>query len=142
MIEASLSEIVGDIEQGMIPASVYSDDEIFELERERVFGKAWIFLAHESEVPEPGDYVLRRILDDSLARARILLARRREALDEITALLVERESIDAADLRAPPGCLLHRRRPLLEQLDESAAHGPSAKQSNAYRLAHRFNPTD
>ena len=57
MIEASLSEIVGDIEQGMIPASVYSDDDIFELERERVFGKAWIFLAHESEVPEPGDYV-------------------------------------------------------------------------------------
>src|SRR3954464_9279604 len=61
----NLLEVVEDIEQGMIPASVYSDVEIFELERERVFGRAWMFLAHESEVPEPGDYVVRRILDDS-----------------------------------------------------------------------------
>ena len=54
-----------DIARGMIPAHVYSDPDVFELERERLFGRAWVFLAHESEVPSPGDYVVRRIVDDS-----------------------------------------------------------------------------
>ena len=49
----------------MIPAHVYSDPDVFELERERLFGSAWVFLAHESEVPSPGDYVVRRVVDDS-----------------------------------------------------------------------------
>jgi phthalate 3,4-dioxygenase subunit alpha len=60
-----VSYIASEIEQGMVPASIYSDEEIFALERERVFGRSWMFLAHESEIPEPGDYVVRRIVDDS-----------------------------------------------------------------------------
>ena len=57
--------ILDDVRHGMIPAVVYSDGEIFELEKQRVFARAWMFLAHESEIPEPGDYVVRRIVDDS-----------------------------------------------------------------------------
>jgi phenylpropionate dioxygenase-like ring-hydroxylating dioxygenase large terminal subunit len=49
----------------MIPAFIYSDPDIFTLEKERLFSTAWVFLAHESEVPDAGDYVVRRILDDS-----------------------------------------------------------------------------
>src|SRR4051812_28764438 len=60
-----LQQVLADVRRGMIPAFVYSDAEIFELERRRVFGRAWMFLAHESEIPEPGDYVVRRIVDDS-----------------------------------------------------------------------------
>ena len=44
-----LAAIVGDVRSGMIPAHVYNDPEIFALERDRVFGRAWVFLAHESE---------------------------------------------------------------------------------------------
>lgn len=54
----------------MIPAEVYSDAALFELEKERVFGHAWMFLAHESELPDPGDYVVRRIVDDSFIVSR------------------------------------------------------------------------
>jgi phenylpropionate dioxygenase-like ring-hydroxylating dioxygenase large terminal subunit len=61
-----LHAITANIERGLIPAYVYSDPEVFELERERIFGRAWVFVAHESEIPEPGDYVVRRIVDDSL----------------------------------------------------------------------------
>jgi phthalate 3,4-dioxygenase subunit alpha len=60
-----LEPIVENIRQGMIPATIYSDEELFALEEERVFGRAWLFLAHESEIPTPGDYVLRRIVHDS-----------------------------------------------------------------------------
>ena len=49
----------------MIPAHIYNDGEIFALEQERLFGRAWMFVAHESEIPHDGDYVVRRVLDDS-----------------------------------------------------------------------------
>jgi phenylpropionate dioxygenase-like ring-hydroxylating dioxygenase large terminal subunit len=40
-----------------VHASVYTDPQVFELERERLFGRAWIYIGHESQVPEAGDYV-------------------------------------------------------------------------------------
>ncbi|WP_370326637.1 Rieske 2Fe-2S domain-containing protein [Euzebya sp.] len=61
----NLDSILSDIRRGLIPAGVYTDPELFELETRRVFGRAWMFLAHESEIPDPGDYVVRRIVDDS-----------------------------------------------------------------------------
>jgi phenylpropionate dioxygenase-like ring-hydroxylating dioxygenase large terminal subunit len=61
----NLDTIIEDVRRGMIPATLYSDPEIFALEEQRVFGKAWMFLAHESEIPDPGDYVVRRIVNDS-----------------------------------------------------------------------------
>lgn len=57
--------IYDDVRRGMIPAHIYNDEEIFALERERLFSRAWIFVGHESEIPQPGDYVVRRVLDDS-----------------------------------------------------------------------------
>ena len=57
--------VLHDVRNGMIPAHIYNDAEIHELEKERIFGRSWIFVAHESEIPGPGDYVVRRVLDDS-----------------------------------------------------------------------------
>jgi phenylpropionate dioxygenase-like ring-hydroxylating dioxygenase large terminal subunit len=62
--------IAESIAEGMIPPAIYCDEHIFELERERIFGRAWMYLAHASEIPEPGDYVLRRIVDDSFVVVR------------------------------------------------------------------------
>ena len=36
---------------------VYTDPEIFELEMERIWARSWIYIGHESQVPEPGSYV-------------------------------------------------------------------------------------
>lgn len=41
--------------------SVYTDPAIFALEMERIFGRAWLYLAHDSELPNPGDYVVRHM---------------------------------------------------------------------------------
>lgn len=35
---------------------VYTDPEIFDIEMDRIFGKAWIYIGHESQVPNAGDY--------------------------------------------------------------------------------------
>ena len=51
-MDAIADMIVEQIRTGMIPAHVYSDPEVFELERERLFGRTWVFLAHDSEVPD------------------------------------------------------------------------------------------
>ena len=49
----------------MIPAYIYNDADTFERERQNLFSRAWLFVGHESEIPQPGDYVVRRVLDDS-----------------------------------------------------------------------------
>lgn len=45
-----------DPEQGRVHRRVYTDPDIFELEMERVFERTWVYVAHESEVAEGGDY--------------------------------------------------------------------------------------
>lgn len=67
---SDLSAVVGDVRRGFVPAHIYNDDAIYELEKERIFSRAWIFVGHTSEVPEPGDYVVRRVLDDSFVIVR------------------------------------------------------------------------
>ena len=40
---------------------LYTDPAIFALEMERIFACAWVFVAHESQLGEPGEYVRTRI---------------------------------------------------------------------------------
>lgn len=65
-----LRRVLDDVRGGMIPAHIYNDADIFELEKERIFSRAWLFVAHESEIPQDGDYVVRRVLNDSFIIAR------------------------------------------------------------------------
>ena len=60
-----LADIAANVRRGMIPAHIYHDRELFELEKSRIFERGWIFVAHESEIPRAGDYVVRRVLEDS-----------------------------------------------------------------------------
>ncbi len=49
---------------------VYTDPAIFDEEMRRIFGRTWVFVGHESEVPNPGDYKTDRI-----ARQPIIMTR-------------------------------------------------------------------
>ncbi len=60
-----LRNVFDQVRRGMVPAHIYNDRELFVRERERLFSRAWMFVGHESEVPRDGDYVVRRVLDDS-----------------------------------------------------------------------------
>ena len=44
--------------------------EIYEMEKQRIFDKCWLYLGHESEVPNPGDYVRRVVAERALFFAR------------------------------------------------------------------------
>jgi p-cumate 2,3-dioxygenase subunit alpha len=52
-----------DIERGIFRFSprVYSDPELFQYELRRIFDRAWLYAAHESEVRQVGDFVTRRV---------------------------------------------------------------------------------
>lgn len=52
--------------EGLFPQWALTDPDIYELEVERIFAKTWCFLAHESELKEPGDYVTRWIVNDPI----------------------------------------------------------------------------
>lgn len=39
-----------------VSGRIYRDEQVFALEQERLFRRCWLYLAHESEIPEPGDY--------------------------------------------------------------------------------------
>jgi phenylpropionate dioxygenase-like ring-hydroxylating dioxygenase large terminal subunit len=41
--------------------AAYTDPHVFALEEERIFRRVWLYVAHESEVPGLGDYVLTRL---------------------------------------------------------------------------------
>lgn len=49
----ALAALVRDAE---VHRDVYTDPEVFTLEMERLFANTWVFVGHDSQVPNPGDY--------------------------------------------------------------------------------------
>jgi phenylpropionate dioxygenase-like ring-hydroxylating dioxygenase large terminal subunit len=45
------------IEDGRVHRDVYIDAEVFQLETERLWSRTWIYAGHESQVPNPGDFI-------------------------------------------------------------------------------------
>ena len=45
------------VQSGRVHRRLYTDPEIFEAEMERIFGAAWIYVGHESQIRNSGDYV-------------------------------------------------------------------------------------
>jgi phenylpropionate dioxygenase-like ring-hydroxylating dioxygenase large terminal subunit len=50
--------------------SVYTDPALFELEMQRIWGRAWIYVGHESQVKSPGDFFSTRIGRQPVVMAR------------------------------------------------------------------------
>jgi len=55
-----------DIEKSTQSKQVFWDQDIYDLELERIFGRCWLFLAHESQLEKPGDFFTTKMGEDSV----------------------------------------------------------------------------
>jgi len=68
------------VQPDRVHRSVYADPAIFDFEMERVFGRAWLALGHESQVKNVGDYFTTR-----MGREPVIVIRKSE--DQIGVLI-------------------------------------------------------
>src|SRR4029077_1692596 len=69
-----------DIAQGVVSREAFVSDDVYRLELTRIFEKGWVFLAHETEILAPGDYVVR-----TLGKAPVIVIR--DSDDTVKAML-------------------------------------------------------
>jgi phenylpropionate dioxygenase-like ring-hydroxylating dioxygenase large terminal subunit len=49
------------VQPGRVHRRLYSDPDIFEMEMARIFGQAWVYVGHDSQVKNTGDFATTRI---------------------------------------------------------------------------------
>jgi len=49
-----------------LPSEYYLDEKIYELEKKQIFYRTWQYVAHESMLPDAGDYYCLKICDESI----------------------------------------------------------------------------
>jgi len=67
MTSIDLSALVQDTQ---VHRDIYLRQDIFQLERERLFARAWLYVGHDSQVPEPGDYITLELNGQALIMIR------------------------------------------------------------------------
>ncbi len=55
-----------DKERGLIDRRLFSDDAIYQAELEQIFARCWNFVAHASQIPNPGDFFMTYIGEDRI----------------------------------------------------------------------------
>jgi 3-phenylpropionate/trans-cinnamate dioxygenase subunit alpha len=55
-----------DLEHRTVSPRVFTDPEVYRAEQERVFARCWLYVAHESQIPRPGDFVTNYMGEESV----------------------------------------------------------------------------
>jgi phenylpropionate dioxygenase-like ring-hydroxylating dioxygenase large terminal subunit len=70
------------VEEDRAHRLIYVDPDIFRLEMTHIFGGTWTYIAHESEIPNPNDFITRNlglrpviVLRDGAGKVRVLFNR-------------------------------------------------------------------
>ena len=66
---STISDLI-DLERREVQLRTLADREIYEIEQDKIFGKTWLLLGHESEIPDDGNFIQRFMGDDSVIVAR------------------------------------------------------------------------
>ena len=65
----SIDELVR-ADEGLVSRELFGSEEVFREEIRRIFSRAWLFVGHESLVPNPDDYFLSQMGTDSVILTR------------------------------------------------------------------------
>jgi phenylpropionate dioxygenase-like ring-hydroxylating dioxygenase large terminal subunit len=68
-MEENVKELV-DVEKGLVSRRIFIEPEIYQRELERIFARCWLYLGHESQLPEPGDYLTTTMGEDPVILCR------------------------------------------------------------------------
>lgn len=60
------------LEEGTVSREIFASDEVFRSELEQIFARTWLYVGHESQVPDPGDFFLSKMGDESVILTRDL----------------------------------------------------------------------
>src|SRR5579863_2134213 len=59
-----------DLATGRISREIFVIEAIYAQELERVFARSWLFIGHESQIPDPGDFFVSRMGEESVILTR------------------------------------------------------------------------
>jgi phenylpropionate dioxygenase-like ring-hydroxylating dioxygenase large terminal subunit len=103
-LTADKIDVAGLVRPDRIHGRLYYDPEIFALEQRRIWDRVWVYIGHDSEVPQPGDFVRRQfglqpviLLRGADGILRVLYNRCRHRAN----LVCHRERGNAAELTCP-----------------------------------------
>ena len=55
---------------GLISREIFVNEDIYHQEQERVFARSWLFVGHESQIPNPGDFFSSRMGEEAVILCR------------------------------------------------------------------------
>jgi len=61
---------VMDLDTGRLDRRIFADPDIYQDELEKIFGRAWLMIGHESLIPKPNDFFLTYMVEDPVILSR------------------------------------------------------------------------
>ncbi|MEH7237805.1 aromatic ring-hydroxylating oxygenase subunit alpha [Bacillus sp. JJ1562] len=65
-VDKVLSRLEEGLKNGEVPVELYGDEDVYKAELDRIYGRSWLILGLESEIPNKGDYMLRYLGEDEV----------------------------------------------------------------------------